>query len=189
MAPARQIEWCSPSSTKMKTNKFGEMVMDEMDICDLAMQGREPWRMTGVTVDPGLDLQHIIHCIQDPDQMITWTFPADETVSVPDYDALKQKQWFMPEEYKTLDIAEHVLNLCHTQDQLQRVGQELLLFQERGLFDLLRYLKYLVDTLRQHRVIWGVGRGSSVASYVLYLMGVHRIDSMYYDLDPHEFLR
>jgi DNA polymerase III alpha subunit len=34
-----------------------------------------------------------------------------------------------------------------------------------------------------------VGRGSSVASYVLYLLGVHRIDSMFYDLDPSEFLR
>jgi hypothetical protein len=28
-----------------------------------------------------------------------------------------------------------------------------------------------------------------VASYVLYLLGVHRIDSMYYDLDVGEFLR
>jgi DNA polymerase III alpha subunit len=57
------------------------------------------------------------------------------------------------------------------------------------LFDLLRYLKYLVDTLRANRMIWGVGRGSSVASYVLYLLGVHRIDSMFYDLDAREFLR
>jgi DNA polymerase III alpha subunit len=63
------------------------------------------------------------------------------------------------------------------------------LFQERNLFDLLRYLKYLVDTLQANRMIWGVGRGSSVASYVLYLLGVHRIDSMFYDLDPSEFLR
>ena len=41
----------------------------------------------------------------------------------------------------------------------------------------------------EHQVIWGVGRGSSVASYVLYKLGVHRVDSMYYDLDPQEFLR
>jgi DNA polymerase III alpha subunit len=95
----------------------------------------------------------------------------------------------MPEEYKQLDIAAHVLNLCQSDAELQRVGQELLLFQERDLFDLLKYLKYLVDTMRANHVIWGVGRGSSVASYVLYLLGVHRIDSMYYDLDPAEFLR
>jgi len=46
-----------------------------------------------------------------------------------------------------------------------------------------------VDVMHDNRVIWGVGRGSSVASYVLYLLGVHRIDSMYYDLDAGEFLR
>ena len=63
------------------------------------------------------------------------------------------------------------------------------MFQERNLFNLLKYLKYLVDIMRDNNVIWGVGRGSSVASYVLYLLGVHRIDSMYYDLDPGEFLR
>ena len=95
----------------------------------------------------------------------------------------------MPEEYRNLDIAELVLGLCESEAELQRCGQELLLYQERDLFDLLRYLKYLVDVMRDHGVIWGVGRGSSVASYVLYLLGVHRIDSLYYDLDPGEFLR
>ena len=70
-----------------------------------------------------------------------------------------------------------------------RVGEELLLYQERDLFNLLRYLKYLVDLMTEHKLIWGVGRGSSVASFVLYKLGVHRIDSLYYELDPAEFLR
>jgi DNA polymerase III alpha subunit len=82
-----------------------------------------------------------------------------------------------------------MIAMCDTSEKLQRVGHELLLYQERGLFDLLRYLKYLVDVMRDNRVIWGVGRGSSTASYVLYLLGVHQIDSMYYDLDVSEFLR
>ena len=82
-----------------------------------------------------------------------------------------------------------MIDLCKTDAEIQRAGQELLMFQERNLFNLLKYLKYLVDTMRDNNIIWGVGRGSSVASYVLYLLGVHRIDSMYYDLDPGEFLR
>jgi len=57
------------------------------------------------------------------------------------------------------------------------------------LFDLLRYLKYLTDTMTANRLIWGVGRGSSVASFVLYLLGVHKINSLHYELDPAEFLR
>ena len=89
-----------------------------------------------------------------------------------------------------MDIAQHVLDLCQgDESKLQRVGKELLMYQERGLFDLLKYLKYLVDTMKDHKVIWGVGRGSSCASYVLYLMGIHKVDSMFYNLDVEEFLR
>jgi DNA polymerase III alpha subunit len=43
--------------------------------------------------------------------------------------------------------------------------------------------------MRKENIVWGVGRGSSVASYVLYLIGVHKIDSLYYNLDVEEFLR
>ena len=56
--------------------------------------------------------------------------------------------------------------------------EELILFKERDLIPLLRYLKYLVDTMRKHNIVWGVGRGSSVASYILYLIGVHKINSI-----------
>ena len=74
-------------------------------------------------------------------------------------------------------------------ENYERVIAELQLFRQHNMIDLLRYLKYLVDTMRENNIVWGVGRGSSVASYVLYLLGVHRIDSMYYELDPAEFLR
>jgi DNA polymerase III alpha subunit len=105
------------------------------------------------------------------------------------FDQKAQAQWHMPKEYQTLDIAAHVLGLCDNEAELQRCGQELLLYQERDLFNLLRYLKYLVDVMTENQVIWGVGRGSSVASYVLYKLKVHRIDSMFYNLDSGEFLR
>jgi DNA polymerase III alpha subunit len=81
------------------------------------------------------------------------------------------------------------LDRCQTQEELQRIGQELLLYQERNLFPLLQQLKYIVDTWRTNNIVWGVGRGSSVASYALYLIGVHRINSIYYDLDIQEFLK
>ena len=95
----------------------------------------------------------------------------------------------MPDKYKNLDIATHVLGLCQSEAELQRCGAELMLYQERDLFDLLRYLAYLVSVMRENRIIWGVGRGSSVASYVLYKLGVHRIDSLCYNLNIGEFLR
>jgi DNA polymerase III alpha subunit len=57
------------------------------------------------------------------------------------------------------------------------------------MFTLLKYLKYLVDTMRTHNIVWGVGRGSSVASFILFLIGIHRINSLHYDLSIDEFLK
>jgi DNA polymerase III alpha subunit len=153
------------------------------------LQGRNLESLKHVTVDPAVNLESVIHVLEDPDALITWTFPNNSNCSVPDYDAIKQQHWHMPDQYRNIDIAKHVLSLCSNDAELQRCGHELMLYQERGLFDLLRYLAYLVDTMKQNQVIWGVGRGSSVASHVLYLLGVHKIDSIFYDLDVGEFLR
>lgn len=170
----------------MKQDKFGELVYSQSDVCDLVMQGHDPATLVGMLVDETVDLDRWPDFL-DPDPKFQ---PQKfHHCSVSEFHAQQQQNWHMPQEYKTLDIAAHVLSLCTTEAELQRCGAELLLFQERNLFDLLRYLKYLVDAMIKNDIIWGVGRGSSVASYVLYKLGVHRIDSMYYNLDIHEFLR
>ena len=173
----------------MKTNQHSEIIYSEEDICDLLMQAHNIGSMKNLLVDDTVDLETAAAILENVPAFVRYDEMAANAVSREEFDHRCQTQWFMPEEYKQLDIAEHVLNLCTTDAELQRVGQELLMYQERNLFDLLRYLKYLVDLMRENRLIWGVGRGSSVASYVLYLLGIHRINSMYYDLDPEEFLR
>ena len=173
----------------MITNTYGEIIYSENDLCDLMMRGLDLYSLPNLTVDPSLNIENLAALIEDPGAMLTWRFPDDTSAPVAEFDHVRQNNWHMPTEYKSLDIAEFVLGLCENQAQLQRCGEELLLFQERNLFDLLKYLKYLVDVMHNNNVIWGVGRGSSVASYVLYKLGVHRIDSMFYDLDPGEFLR
>ena len=100
-----------------------------------------------------------------------------------------QQRWHMPDEYQTFDIAKWILEQCNSDAELQRAGSELLEYAQRNLLPMLCYLKYLVDTMQQNNIVWGVGRGSSVASFVLYKIGVHRINSLYYELDFHEFMR
>jgi DNA polymerase III alpha subunit len=173
----------------MIQNKFGELVFSESDICNLIMQGRDVNSLQHVVVDETVNLEELIRHVERPESLLTWKLPYNSDTSVPEFHEAQQLMWHMPEQYKTLDIAEHILSLCKTEAELQRCGAELLLYQERDLFDLLRYLAYLVDVMKQNQVIWGVGRGSSVASYVLYLLGVHRINSIYYNLDIAEFLR
>jgi DNA polymerase III alpha subunit len=114
---------------------------------------------------------------------------VDTKLSTQDFDELNQSQWQMPQEYYEMDIAKWVLDQCKTEEELQRAGDELLKFHDRSMFSLLKYLKYLVDTMRRNNIVWGVGRGSSVASFVLFLIGIHRINSLYYDLSVDEFLK
>jgi DNA polymerase III alpha subunit len=171
----------------MKIDQVGQIVYNQDNLCDLLMQGSDLSTLNGVLVDNTVDLETAAVILEDIPTFIRYDELAQ--VSVKEFDHRCQNTWYMPQKYKDLDIAEHVLSLCASDAELQRCGAELLLFQERDLFDLLRYLVYLVDTMRESNLIWGVGRGSSVASYVLYKLGVHRIDSLFYDLDPSEFLR
>lgn len=172
----------------MKTDKFGQMIFSEDDVVNLYLQGHNIDVLEHLLVDHTVDLETAAHILENVPAFVRYDELAQQQ-TLQEWDHRCQATWYMPEKYKQLDIAEHVLSLCSTDAELQRCGQELMLFQERNLFDLLRYLVYLVDVMRENRLIWGVGRGSSVASYVLYKLGVHRINSLYYELNPAEFLR
>ena len=173
----------------MIQNKFGELIFAETDVMDLVMQGHDVDSLKHVVVDQTVNLEELVMHVDRPDSLLTWSFPYNQDTSVQEFHLTQQMNWHMPEEYKQLDIADYILGLCTTEAELQRCGEELLLYQDRELFNLLKYLKYLVDVMTENKIIWGVGRGSSVASYVLYKLGVHRINSMFYNLDVREFLR
>ena len=96
--------------------------------------------------------------------------------------------WHIPNEYLNLDIEEWLVSIC-PEENYERLVTELRLFHQHNMIPVLKTMKYVVDTLRSNNIVWGVGRGSSVASYVLYKLGVHRINTMFYELDVEEFLR
>ena len=168
----------------MIKDKLGQIVLEEDDLIDILMT--DPERQIKHALVKDVDLSQVKELIDNIHKFVEYK-PID--VDTTTFDSVMQSQWLMPDEYQNLDIAQWILDQCKEDFEIQRVGKELLLYQERELFDLLRYLKYLVDTMRNNNVIWGVGRGSSVASYVLYLIGVHKINSLYYNLDVAEFLR
>jgi len=171
----------------MKQNNFGEMIFNETDIADLLMQGHDIAQSKSILVDTTVDVDAIVKFVENFNNNLV--IHKDSNDSITAWDLKNQSNWHMPHEYKQLDIAQYILDLCADEVELQRCGEELLLYQERNLFDLLRYLKYLVDVMTEHNVIWGVGRGSSVASFILYKLKVHRINSIYYKLNINEFLR
>ena len=172
----------------MKTDHLGQMIFSEDDGVDLLMRGQSI-HVDGMLVDASVDLETAALILEDVPTFVRYNELVVQAMSVEDFDHRNQGRWLMPDEYKQLDIAEYVLGLCESEAALQRVGEELLLYQARDLFELLKYLKFLVDVMQKNNLIWGVGRGSSVASYVLYLLKIHRIDSLHYNLDIAEFLR
>jgi DNA polymerase III alpha subunit len=183
----------------MKTDELGIPRFSNRDLIDMIYSGHAD-KVHVVLCDESDDVDKFNAAMEeqgmDPLQKY---IPLD--VDQKTFDGVCQSEWFMPEEYKTLDIGAeimsrliHKLNIIDAYEMQEtaewtRVCEELKAFEERGMEDLLRYMIYLVDFMRENNIVWGVGRGSSVASYVLYLIGVHRIDSIQYDLDWREFLR
>lgn len=173
----------------MKINEFGQVIVNEEDIFDGLYSGK----ITSLE-DLNVDNDKTVEQFNKSRQLNADPFPIlhtfENTVdNIKDFDAKNQETWFMGDYYKEMDIAKWLVERCTTQEELDRVAEELILFVQHDMMDVLKYLKYLVDTMRYHNIVWGVGRGSSVASYCLYLIGVHRIDSIKYELDIHEFLK
>jgi len=168
----------------MKIDMYGQQIFNEDDLCNL-MMGDPQAQAEHVLVDQPIRFAEILSIRNVPNLQVY----KSSTLSVDAFDKANQDNWAMPNEYKTMDIAKWVLDQCKTEDELQRAGDELLKFHDRDMFVLLQYLKYLVDTMREHNIVWGVGRGSSVASFVLFLIGIHKINSLYYGLSIDEFLK
>lgn len=153
-----------------------------------------------VTVDEALDLivsgySGDIFCNSETEVEkarlagITTIKNPTKDVDLEEYYESKVNDWLIPKEYIDMDIESYILGLVDTTEKKTRVLMELRSYKKHGLLDMLKLMKYLVDMFKENNIIWGVGRGSSVASYVLYLLGVHLVDSLKYDLDFREFIK
>ena len=169
----------------MFKDKYGQHIYSETDLLELYLTDTSVVLSRPILADKSIDFDRDLNLDNIP-KVVEY---VTSELSVEEFDQINQSNWYMPEEYKNFDIAQYVLDQCENQAEMQRAGQELLLYQERDMFVLLRYLKYLVDTMRANNIVWGVGRGSSVSSFVLFLIGVHKINSLYYGLEIDEFLK
>lgn len=172
----------------MKTNKYGQVTITEQEAVNALYEGvidnLENVYIDNIDVITKYNQSREINADRIPELKI----PDLLSISIEEFDKINQSIWFMPGEYKNLDI-DFIYSKCSTPEQHARVTEELELFYQHNMIDLLKYIKYLVDTMRKNNIVWGVGRGSSVASYVLFLLGVHKVDSIKYNLDINEFLK
>lgn len=125
----------------------------------------------------------------------------DEQITTKTHNTPFNFEWKIGD-YEDLDVAQYIIHRFDVEilkkgwdlsseevkERSHRISLELKIFEKKGLTDLLRVLIYIINTLEQNKKVWGVGRGSSVSSYVLYLLGVHDIDSVLYDINFSDFL-
>jgi DNA polymerase III alpha subunit len=169
----------------MRLDKFGNPIFNSSDIFRALYQGKLT-SLKDITVDYTDDIEKL-------EETAGFTFQRFnehlDQINIEDFDAALQSEWFMPDDYKDFDVEEYCISRCTTSEQKTRVLDEIEEYKKRGMIPLLQWIKYFVDTCTKNDIIWGVGRGSSVASFVLFLLGVHQIDSVKYNLDWQEFLR
>jgi len=170
----------------MKTDELGIPRFSNKDLVDMIYSGNID-KCHVVLCDPSDDVDMFNKAMEEQgfDKLQKY-IPLD--VDQKTFDSVCQGEWFMPDEYKNIDVRDYVIRKCPGAN-FERTYEELEAYEERDMYNLLRYMIYLVDFMRENDIVWGVGRGSSVASYVLYLIGVHKIDSIQFGLDWREFLR
>ena len=169
----------------MRLDQFGNPIFNSADIFRALYQGKLT-NIKDITVDYSEDIKQL-------EETAGFTFQRFneqlDQISIEDFDQALQSDWFMPPEYRDFDVEKYCVDRCTTPEQIARVEAEMDAYEERGMIPLLQWTKHFVDICTENNIVWGVGRGSSVASFVLFLLGVHQIDSVKYNLDWQEFLR
>jgi len=170
---------------KIKINDHGDVIFSEEDAIDL------------LYTDPGFDISKLYfddikkysHSLKELGIDLPVIKKAPNRQNTAEFDRQNCEQWHMPEKYYQTNVLEWLLDRCQNDEEKLRVQMEYDLFEKKNFIRVLQFLIYFVDTLRANNIVWGVGRGSSVASFCLFLIGVHKINPMLYNLDITEFLR
>lgn len=175
----------------MKTNHLHQIIVDESDIVEAIYRSNNPLDLPvkNIIVEDDSWVERFKKSSQEYGLPfdLEWEEPAD--VDLDTFIRENLSDWRLPEMYLEFDLENYLLSKCNNDVQRRRVQEELKEFERRDMLIVLKWLKYFVDTMRENNLIWGVGRGSSVASYVLYLLEVHKVNSIQYELDIKEFLK
>jgi DNA polymerase III alpha subunit len=184
----------------MKTDSLGVPRFTDRDLIDIIYSGNLE-KCHVVLCEPSDDVEKFNQVSEELGlPTLTKYVPVDVDKSM--FDDVCRNTWYMPEKYKNINLSDYFLERVMEETQCpddvyiidrspewERVRQELNAFVKHEITDVLRYMIYLVDFMIENNIVWGVGRGSSVSSYLLYLIGVHKINSIKYNLDWREFLK
>ena len=171
----------------VKVNMYGQAILSSDNLRELLLQGKNISHLN-VIFDEEINLfqEYQSSLLQET---ITFLDAPEEKLTFDEFHQKCADEWIFPVVYQQIDVKAFLTDKCKTQQEIDRVNEEYILYEERSLIMLLRLFIYLIDYMRKNKFVWGVGRGSSTASYILYLIGTHFVDSIKYELDIRDFLK
>ena len=175
------------TESRVKINKYGQAILSSDNLRNLILQGKSISHLN-VNQDSEIELFQKYQS-ELLSETITFLDAPEELLSFDEFHEKCAKEWVFPTIYQQIDVKTWLLDKCKTQHEADRVDEEYKLFEERNLIMLLRLFIFLVNYMRENKLIWGIGRGSAVSSFCLYLIGIHRVDSLKYNLNIKDFLK
>jgi DNA polymerase III alpha subunit len=175
------------SLTDVSVNMYGQAILTSDNLRELLLQGKNISHLN-VIFDDEIELFKKFQAEIISDEIVFLDAP-EEKLTFDEFHSERAEEWVFPLVYQQIDVRAWLYDKCKTQREKDRVDEEYVLYEERDLVMLLRLFIYLVDYMRKNDFVWGVGRGSSVSSYILYLIGVHRVNSLLYEFDIKDFLK
>ena len=172
-------------AAKTKINDHGDVIFSEEDAIDI-LYNNPDFDISKLYFE---DIKKYSQSLKELGIDLPVINTAPKRVEPKEFDRLNCENWYMPEKYYQINVLQWLLDKCQSDEEKMRVQTEYDLFEKKKFIKVLQFLIYFVDTLRANNIVWGVGRGSSVASFCLFLIGVHKINPMLYNLDITEFLR
>lgn len=172
----------------IKTDYLSIPIFDSQEVIELLYKGRTD-QIEKIVIENTDETLQFKENLEEKNG-ITVSLYQNHDIDLHTFDHACQSIWLMPEHYAELDIEAFLINKCEGDyKKIDRVKMELSEYRSKNMYNVLKFMVFLVDFMTEKNVIWGVGRGSSVASYVLYLIGIHKVDSIFYDLDFYEFMK
>jgi DNA polymerase III alpha subunit len=110
----------------------------------------------------------------------------------------RAKTWNIPKSVQNLDLKAFLLKIFDStvekndllrEVKLHRLLREYEWFKQNNMENLIKTVIYVINTFIHHNVVWGIGRGSATSSYLLYLIGLHDVDPIKYNISEKDFMK
>jgi DNA polymerase III alpha subunit len=172
------------SAVSVAISTEGQLLASVEELIELMLCDTD---LTNVVVDDAERIsRYNDHCKKFDKQEFNFS-PHQTPLNIHKFHNERITEWL--NEYADDSIWEELFAKCKTPQEQTRFVEELEEFSRRGMLPLLQNLYSIIQSIDEKGIVRGVGRGSSVASFILYLMEVHFVNPLEYNLPLSDFLR